>query len=259
MHPGGFVSRPSASHRDANKIRWPWLLGSLLLFLWPYLADAGKKGKSFSKNPFVCSLPADPPLIYSATRKPTIAYCGRPVFNALSKLTEVFARVVTFDKENPHGRQLHCLDLFAGEAEVSKAYRRAGLNSLAMDYRLNGARNDVTCEEGFYATLLALLSVRYTGLLFAGPPCSSWVFMSSSLHCRHSGCPYGDTDEVKYRIQNILLTNLIVLMLVAVVRGVFVVVEQPSSSIMPRYPLMMKWSERHRVSSSGPLCVPLDT
>ena len=56
--------------------------------------------------------------------------------------------------------------------------------------------------------------------MMVGPPCSLFVFMSSSYHHRSIEMPYGDQSKAKIRVCNQLITNLIVILCVAQSRGV---------------------------------------
>ena len=40
-----------------------------------------------------------------------------------------------------------------------------------------------------------VLKIRQNGLLFGGPPCSSWVFINAGSHKRTRESPEGDTTR----------------------------------------------------------------
>lgn len=70
-------------------------------------------------------------------------------------------------------------------------------------------------------------------LLFAGPPCSYFVFMSSSIHKRSRLGPRGDESHCGVRLGNLLTENLAVAVRALLqIRDVKVVIEQPVSSAM---------------------------
>ena len=66
----------------------------------------------------------------------------------------------------------------------------------------------------------------------AGPPCSLFVFLSSSVHRRGVGHELGDTSRVQVRLANLVVENTIVLLEAVSPRGVWFVLEQPAGSWM---------------------------
>ena len=89
---------------------------------------------------------------------------------------------------------------------------------------------DFTSKRGFLVALSYMLSLQIGGLIMAGPPCSLFVFLSSSVHKRSTCCPEGDTSNASVRMANLIVRNLAVLLRLATSRGVHWVVEQPGSS-----------------------------
>ena len=73
------------------------------------------------------------------------------------------------------------------------------------------------------------------GLVLLGPPCSLWVFMSSSFHCRSDEFWDGDCSKPAVRAANALVRNVCLILAIGHVRGVFYILEQPGSSKMENY------------------------
>ena len=180
------------------------------------------------------------PELLDHTGIPTFASSGGPVFNAISELGDIFGKVAAFD-EAGHPRLLDLLDMFAGQAAISKWYTAAGKLSVAYDYATRGHLDDITCPGGFYTALYYVLQLKDGGLLCAGPPCCSWIWMSKSCHCREKMCAWGDCDVDGIRTQNTLVCNLIVLLIIAGCRHVHTMMEQPRSSVMLCFEPMKRW------------------
>ncbi len=144
---------------------------------------------------------------------------------------------VTVPSWNITAQNLDCLDLFAGGGVVSTVFRNRGYCSDSYDVAVDPA-HDILAESGFRIAVQKLCRVRPGGLVMAGPPCSLWTFMSSSVHRRTSDCPGGDTTNWKVRMSNAVVDNLVALLCVACDRGVYWVVEQPATSRMWDWPPM---------------------
>ena len=132
-------------------------------------------------------------------------------------------------------RTLDVLDLFAGHGSVSKAFKSVGYCAASYDIH-NDTRCDFTSKTGFMQAMSLMLQLRSGGLIMAGPPCSMWTFLASSVHCRSNQCPEGDTSNKKVRMSNLIVRNLAVLLSIADSRGVYWIIEQPSTSKMFDYP-----------------------
>ena len=76
------------------------------------------------------------------------------------------------------------------------------------------------------ALLRLLLRVRPLGLLYAGLPCDSMGFMSSSVHQRSALDPWG-APRVFVFLGNLLSCRLSILVLVGIARGVTWMLENP--------------------------------
>ena len=74
-------------------------------------------------------------------------------------------------------RDLDFIEVFAGEAAVTKALRAMGYAGACMDLRRD-ARHNVLQPVGFITLLGLVMRLRPRGLLWLAPVCSTWVFMS---------------------------------------------------------------------------------
>lgn len=131
----------------------------------------------------------------------------------------------------PCNRNLEYLDLFAGGGVVSTVFAGGGHAADVYDIAVDPTC-DILSARGFAVACDKIARVRAGGLAMAGPPCSLWTFLSSSVHRRSDQCPQGDTTNRKVRMSNALVSNLCVLLQWAHSRGVYWVLEQPATSRM---------------------------
>lgn len=127
------------------------------------------------------------------------------------------------------------------------------------------------------------LRVKENGLVFAGLPCHSFIFLNLATSCRSATCPFGDQEKLYVRQSNgylglvyrtyiyiylyfvphefsffcsnrfgssengfldpRLAARLLILCVIAIVRGVHWQIEQPSTSTFVHFPYL-KWVMR---------------
>ena len=95
---------------------------------------------------------------------------------------------------------------------------------------MGGASHDVTAEAGFLALLDLAMRLVPGGIIVGGPPCSLFIFLSSSFHRRGPGHEQVDTSKLPVRLANVIVDNTMVLLEVAHLRSVWFVLEQPATS-----------------------------
>lgn len=159
-------------------------------------------------------------------------------------------------------QDLGCLELFAGEGAVNKGFQRLGWSAAAVDLRYGECMN-ILAASGFacgpqcMSTILQhtsspmvkflmgrrlswklTLRLRPNGILWAAPVCSSWVYMSRGSTLRTPAVPEGDTSLASVQQANVMANRVVLLIRLAMSRGVHWVVEQPCSSVMT---LMTRW------------------
>ena len=142
--------------------------------------------------------------------------------------------VLSFVQEFRGPRNVHFFDFFSGVGQATKTFRERGFRTQHFDLS-DGPQYDITCRVGFIWALTIILSMVPGGLILLGPPCSLWVYMSSSYHGRNLANPEGDCRREGVRAANMLIRNVCVLMFIAHFYGLYFVLEQPSSSQMRNY------------------------
>ena len=92
---------------------------------------------------------------------------------------------------------------------------------------------------GFFLTLREVLRARDGGLVSAGIPCASYVFMSLGTSCRSDDKPYGDESREFVKLANDICCRCSWIFLVAMIRCVAFCVEQPASTRLYAMPYML--------------------
>ena len=89
------------------------------------------------------------------------------------------------------------------------------------------------------------------GSSWAPPPCSLFIFLSSSFHRRGPGHEQGDTSKLPVRLANVIVDNTMVLLEVAHLRSVWFVLEQPATSWMFKLPCVRETFARLKGRQPG--------
>ena len=155
------------------------------------------------------------------------------LWDARDHLPEILEYVTQFSAE----RSLHFFDFFSGVAEATRAFRSKGYQTENFDLE-DG--DDINRRAGFFKALGIILMLVQSGLILLGPPCSLWVFFSSSYHKRTANNAAGDESKGLVREANNLVRNVALLLGIAHCRGIYFILEQPSSSQMKNY----SWIQR---------------
>ena len=97
-------------------------------------------------------------------------------------------------------RCLYMVDLFSASGMAAATFEKNGYVSKPIDI-LRG--HDITSRAGFFAIFTACWAAMRGGLILAGPPCSLFIFLSSSMHRRSAANDFlGDTRHAKVRLSN---------------------------------------------------------
>ncbi len=170
--------------------------------------------------------------------------CGRPWLwpATMEALREILASIYVESHGEPPARDLDYVEVFAGEAAVSRGLATLGFVGRSVDQRYNPELDDVLTPHGFVSLACHVARLRPGGLFWAAPPCSSWIFLSSSSTGRHLDVE-GDPNNPGVVAQNALVQRLLILCAFARSRGVAFIWEQPGSSCMFAYPDVVDFQE----------------
>lgn len=147
-------------------------------------------------------------------------------------------------------QDLHGLDIFSGRhGRTAAAMQKCAFRSVVYDICHGGLKHDITSVEGFETLMLLALRLLPFALVMLGPPCSMFVYMSSSQHLRHLFGPSGHPRDVATQLGNRIANNtaafLSIMKAVRGPRGIWVVLEQSKSSWMPKLPSMSALFSSH--------------
>ncbi|CAE7834952.1 unnamed protein product [Symbiodinium sp. CCMP2592] len=138
-------------------------------------------------------------------------------------------------------RQLDVFEIWSGVGSICAAAQKAGLAADAFeltripgvtDDPSNPATEDLLCKAGFFRCLAKVLTVREKGLVWMGPPCSSWVFLNQRNCKRNAHNRGGDGTYKPVADGNTFARIAAFIFALCSIRNVFVVIEQPKGSQM---------------------------
>lgn len=149
------------------------------------------------------------------------------------------ARLRAYCEHFQGAQVVHCVDAFGASRSVFKAFERAGCNARAYDVKLSPDTMDILTEAGVMTFLSFGLSMFSWAIMVAGLPCQWFIFMSSSVHRRHTMGPLGNLAHPRVRLANrIVDTFVFCVRLLQNYRSFWVLCEQPKSSTMFGLPSM---------------------
>lgn len=135
-------------------------------------------------------------------------------------------------------RDLDAVEAFSGAGHLAAALARAGLRVETFD-KVDDCRQNVLTFSGMLYLFALVARIREGGLLWLGPPCSMWVWMSASVHRRNADNSfYGDMSNASVREGNSIAVIVATTIRVAFARHVQIFYEQPKSSVQPCLPPM---------------------
>ena len=126
----------------------------------------------------------------------------------------------------------HFVEIFAGCANLSLELLRGGYRGSAFDIVFESCHNALS-RSGLRLLLDAVTSIREGGLVWIATQCSSWVVLCrhQSQRCEANG--FLGCQRPFVVLGNNLMMISCILFWVAHLVGLHVVLEQPSSSVMP--------------------------
>jgi hypothetical protein len=142
-------------------------------------------------------------------------------------------------------RDCDCVEIFSGCGSVWRAAQQAGKKAQGYDkHRVPGVTDqhagsmneNILTRAGFLHALTLVLRLCPRGLLWLAPMCNSfsWLALSVTMRAAHNSY-VGDESRACVREGNLAARAAAFLMIVAWVRMVHVVVENPSTSMLFRF------------------------
>ena len=137
-------------------------------------------------------------------------------------------------------RHLDMVELFCGEGQLSTAFKEKGFRTRQLD-RERSPSQDLGNMTGLRNAIQAIMAMKVGALLWLGPPCKNWVFLSTPQHKRkRSNAFLGEQPNSKTSEANSLVYVVAALVRLAVARGVHYILEQPIDSRMLHTACMSK-------------------
>ena len=128
-------------------------------------------------------------------------------------------------------RNLDLVDICAGKARITRWALWANLQAVAID-RSYSPHLDINSNTGYAIALTAVLRTKpRTGLIFMGPQCSSWVWISRGTTQRSCENPDGHDGVQSVMEGNELNLRVGLMCMIATKLGIPWIIEQPSSSL----------------------------
>ena len=124
-------------------------------------------------------------------------------FDALTEIDQIVEFVKNFE---PQSRFADMLDLYGGHGTMSKTFNKYKHATLYYDARRDPSAS-ILCRDGFYKLLALILMINVGGLIMAGPPCSLFIYLSSSYHRRSKLSIFGDTTKAAVHAANLIVSN----------------------------------------------------
>ena len=138
------------------------------------------------------------------------------------------------------------VEFFSGVQSITKGLMTNGIDTIPYDLNIN-QQMDFNSDVGFAFAVWLVLRLQPGGVLFAAPPCSSWVWVSRSSSGRSYDCPLGNQLRKKVRDANILVSRLVLLMALALGRGCTIAWEQPGGTLMHFHPKMRMFMQKFKI------------
>lgn len=137
----------------------------------------------------------------------------------------------------PNANPVSFAEAFAGDHAWSRGMQFMGFEGRSFDMRFTPAHNFMR-PAGFLALVATVMCMHKGAVLWLGTPCSTWVWMSRWSTGRSATCIIGNVSSAYIRAQNALISRVCYIIVLAMKRGVYWIIEQPMSSIMWSHPLM---------------------
>jgi hypothetical protein len=139
-------------------------------------------------------------------------------------------RALEMDLIAPRWR--HCGEVFCGWGIVFACCVRLGLSSFYYDLDIGGRCHNILTASGLLFLIQNLLTVMSGGCVWFGIPCSTWVWIARGHTHRTKANVNGNTQRQDVCQANHMVGIIAMLLDLLVLRGVFYIIEQPSTSLV---------------------------
>lgn len=147
-------------------------------------------------------------------------------------------------------RRLDSLEIFAGQQELTKAVNAENMKGEGCDILSKPKLHNIETQQGLEYLAAKVVQLREGGVLWGGPPCKTWIWISRNGTGRTAKSPAGRPTVPRVAQANLQVENFCLLAALAHLRGCDYVVENPSSTLIHQFkPLksLMQWTQSHSV------------
>jgi hypothetical protein len=95
----------------------------------------------------------------------------------------------------PSGDALKGLDGFGGCKNLTQAFNHAGLVCESFEVKDDPINQNCLCNQGVARWIQQLTRLEKKGLVWMGPPCGSWIWISRNSFGRSRGNVLGDSGK----------------------------------------------------------------
>ena len=201
---------------------------ALFSYLCPAPCCIGVRMSSSSGLPCAGSAPL--PAIATPAHHAASDYQAMP-----DMLVDVLLRMEDYITENGIPT-LAAADIFSGRGHLTAAFESFGMRPETYDVATGGGAHDILTDQGLGNALFLIARVEPGGLVWFGPPCSSWVWISRRHSRRSRDDVAGDRSSAWVNKANMVAQRVSELARVCAARHVRYVIEQPRSSLLFLYP-----------------------
>lgn len=154
---------------------------------------------------------------------------------------DMWPSIRSFCKAWDGARDLGMVSVFDRSCRVSRTFNKSGEATAAYDIEHDQGM-DIVSESGFFLLLGLLLCLMPNSFSMWAPPCSLFIFFTSSLHERHRCGPWGNLDHYVVRLANRISINCAVALKVALKfrSDCRAMVEQPAGSWLFKSPIWIE-------------------
>lgn len=140
----------------------------------------------------------------------------------------------------PYEANVECIDYFAGESQISRAFAKAGMCAISYEVKHDPDLEDIMKPGGLgHALQLALMS-RLSGCNVFGIPCSTFCMLNYATHRRSKYRGLGNSAHESVRLANRLVSRAALLLMVLSALQIFWIIEQPLNSKLTTHPRMQQ-------------------
>ena len=127
------------------------------------------------------------------------------------------------------------LDVFSGCKHMATSMYKASWAVLTFEKLDDDVGEDILTDWGISHLVWMVLRVKRGGLVFLGPPCKSWIFLTCPATGRTKLNPAGRWSSKIARLGNKIADMVSRVIMLCTALGIFWIIEQPMRSLMHKF------------------------